>query len=117
MKTTLAKFSYLLIAILFVSACSSTQFYHQNIMRGQVVGINGKEAVVCIGARDGAKVGQELQVYRYNWEPVIEEGEGRYTVEKIGAVVVKSVVDDHFAKVAITSGDVKKSDMVEQRRK
>lgn len=116
MKNTLVKYCYILIAILFVSACSSTQFYHKSVMKGQVVGIEGKEAVVCIGSRDGAKPGQELQVYRYNWEPVIEEGEDRYTVEAIGTVVVKSIVDEHFAKVSITSGDVRKTDMVEQSR-
>ena len=33
----------------FLTACAGGQFYHDNIMRGQIVGIDNDEVVVCIG--------------------------------------------------------------------
>tara|TARA_R110001592_G_scaffold3113_1_gene17414 strand:+ start:9898 stop:10251 length:354 start_codon:yes stop_codon:yes gene_type:complete len=107
------KISFLMILVWFLTACSGSQFYHEQIMKGQVVGIDNDELVICIGSKDGAKVGQELQVYRYVWEGALEEGESDYRVDYVGTLKIKSVVNDHFSRAINTEGNVIKNDVVE----
>ena len=109
--------SVVLIPLLVaMSACSSLKSAgHEYVMRGQVVAIDGKEAVVCLGTRDGAQVGQQLSVYRS-----VEKGVGgpgknppRWERINVGAVRLVEVVDEHFAKAQVTSGEVSRHDIVE----
>jgi hypothetical protein len=102
--------------LLAVSACSSLQSArHEYVMRGQVVDIVGNEAVVCVGSRDGAQVDQELSVYRLVARGI--GGPGRVTPSfekiKVGNVRITQVVDEHFAKVRVISGEVEVNNVVE----
>ena len=110
------KLSFMVVFVGLLTACSGSQFYHENIMRGQVVGIDNDEVVICIGSEDGAEEGQELQVYRYVWEGAVEEGDDDYRIDPIGTLQIKSVVNDHFARAISTKGDVMKHDMVELKK-
>ena len=110
------KVTFLVVFVGLLTACAGSQFYHENIMRGQVVGIDNDEVVVCIGSEDGAEMGQELQVYRYVWEGAVEEGDDDYRVDYVGTLQIKSVVNDHFARAISTKGNVKKHDIVELKK-
>lgn len=116
MLKKIVKVSYLVTFVGLLTACAGSQFYHENIMRGQVVGIDNDEVVVCIGSEDGAEMGQELQVYRYVWEGAVEEGDDDYRVDYVGTLQIKSVVNDHFARAISTKGNVKKHDIVELKK-
>jgi hypothetical protein len=117
-QTMLTKISRVFVLVLvtsFITACANSQFYHETIMRGQIVGFDKNEIVVCIGTNDGADIGQELQVYRSNWEDMsVEtlEGDG-YKYEYVGKVKIVSIVNDHFARAKILDGKLNKYDMVE----
>ena len=111
----IVKINFLVMFVVFLTACSGNQFYHEYIMRAQVVGIDNDEVIVCIGTEDGAEEGQELEVYRYVWEGAVEEGDSDYRVDHVGTLKIKSVVNDHFARAISTEGDVRKHDMVELR--
>ena len=116
MLNKVLKFSFLLVFVGLLNACAGSTFYHENIMRGQVVGVDNDELVICIGREDGARKGQELQVYRYVWEGAVEEGDDDYRVDYVGAVQIKSVINDHFARAVSTTGDAKKHDIVELKK-
>ena len=113
MLDKIVKLTSLVVFLGLLSACVSNPFYHENFMRGQVVGIDDDETVVCIGSQDGAKKGQELQVYRYVWEGATQGGIDDYRVDNVGTLQIKSVVNEHFARAIIIEGDVQKHDTVE----
>lgn len=113
MLNKIVKINLLLIFLGLLTACAGSQVYHENIMRGQVIGIDNDEIIVCVGRENGAQEGQELQVRRYVWEGAVEDGDDNYRVYYIGTLKIKSVVNDHFARAVSTKGDVKKNDIVE----
>jgi len=114
-QTMLSKISRLFVLLLvttFITACVNSPFYHDKIMRGQIVGFDTDEIVVCIGTNDGAEIGQELQVYRSNWVDTTEEGDD-YQYDYVGKVKIVSIVNDHFARAKIVDGKLIEHDMVE----
>jgi len=105
----------LTLALMSLSACSSLQRVgHEYLMSGQVVEVSGNEVVLCIGSGDGAKVSQELTAYKL--VPTNAGGPKnatRWERVKVGSVRVAQVIDEHFAKAQVTSGEVKVHDVVE----
>lgn len=105
--------------LLATSACSSMQgARHEYLMRGQVVEISGSKAVVCIGSKDGAQVGQELVAYK-----VVARSSGgsaksppRWERVKVGSVRIEQVIDEHFATAQVISGPVEVNHVVELNR-
>lgn len=104
--------------LLSTSACSSLEGAgHQYLMRGQVVEATGKEVVLCVGSRDGAKVNQELTAYKMVSSNVGgPKNPTRWEKVQIGTVRINQVVDEHFARGEVTSGDVQVNTMVELKR-
>ena len=94
-----------------MSACSSSPFYHKVFMRGQIVGVDGDQVVFCIGSDTGASIGEEFVAHRYTYEETGENGEYYGTIE-VGSVVVREIVNVHFAKGVISSGDATKYDIL-----
>ena len=94
-----------------MGACSSSPFYHKVFMRGQVVGVDGDQVVFCIGTETGASIGEEFVAHRYTYEDYHEDGEYYDTIE-VGSVVVREIVNVHFAKGVISSGEVTKYDIL-----
>ncbi len=96
-------------------ACASfSKFYHKYGMRGNVVDVKEEVVVICIGDRDGAEPGQKLEVFRTK---AIDTGtdDVYYQREEVGSIRITSVIDEHYAKAQILSGQVQKYDMVELR--
>jgi hypothetical protein len=116
MKNVKNIFSILAISLVFLSGCSS-QPYHDYIMSGQVVAIDGKNVVVCIANTDGLKKHDVFNVFRtvINNSPV-SEGESMYSRELVGKVRLGEKQDMHFAKAIVLSGDVIRYDMVEMNK-
>lgn len=107
--------------LLAISACSSMQSArHEYLMRGQVVEISGSDAVVCIGSKDGAQVGQELTAYK-----LVSRNSGgspknsalRWERVKVGSVRIEQVIDEHFATARVIDGNVAANNIVELSRK
>ena len=89
---------------LALSGCASTSpAYHDYIMQGQVLSVDDKQLVVCVGERDGAKTGQVLNVVRH----VPNAGSPKSSLpnfrrEDVGKVRIVSVFDEHYAAAEIT---------------
>ncbi len=103
-------------AMVLAAPVAAQGLAHTWLMRGQVVHVQRDAAVICIGRADGARTGQVLDVYRVRQLP----GSPRSTVpnfrrERVGAVTINAIVDDHFARVEITEGRVARNDIVELR--
>ncbi len=113
------KNSMLLIVIisgLFLSACSHNYFYHDNIMRGQVVNVDDSKVRVCIGKKDGAKVADELSVYRVYVSGQDAAGSDIYDRETVGKVKITKLTGEHFAVARVIEGKINKHDIVELSR-
>lgn len=113
-KLYLATITLLLTA---ASGANAQKIGHTWFMRGQVVNVDQDGVVICTGSRQGAQVGQTLNVMR--GEMVQTQGAKAgisYRVRNVGSVKVEAIVDEHFARASIVKGDVKKSDMVTLER-
>ena len=104
--------SVILAASLTFLTCSCA-FYHRYIMKGSIIEASDSDVYLCIGSKDGASVGQELEVYR-----IIGTGLRRKPFKYVftGKVKITEIIDEHFAKAILISGDVKKDDVVELAR-
>ena len=102
-------------ALLGLFACSSLQSArHEYLMRGQVVEISGNEAVICIGSRDGAQVGQQLNAYKLVSTPASgPKNVPRWQKVKVGTVRIAEVIDEHFAKAQVITGAVEANYVIE----
>lgn len=103
------------VSIVFLAAlmgaCSSSPFYHKVFMRGQIVGVDDDQVVFCIGEETGASIGEEFVAYRYTYEDYYDDAE-YYDIIEVGTVVVREIVNEHFAKGVISSGEVTKYDIL-----
>tara|TARA_R110002012_G_scaffold247657_2_gene423322 strand:- start:791 stop:1141 length:351 start_codon:yes stop_codon:yes gene_type:complete len=111
----LNKISKLVVVVgfgLIVSGCANSDFSHRYLMRGQVISVTDGDIYVCVGLDDGAQVGQILESYSYVMNDDNDEGADFFKKQKTGQVRVEELVDDHFAKVSVLEGVVKKHDLV-----
>ena len=112
-RTEWAKYFTILALIVTTSACASWQrIYHGVLMKGSIIETSDSEGYLCIGKKDGAPVGQELDVYRVistTTNPKVPMFRREYT----GKVKIIEIIDDHFAKAIIISGKAEKNNIVE----
>jgi len=106
------------LAILFITAagCATMQrMEHKYAMKGQILDVSDGGAYLCIGSAEGAKAGQEFAVFRYVKLPYTgaKQAGPSYKRESVGSVKISQVVDEHFAKATILSGDIKVNDIAE----
>ena len=103
-----------LILVTFVAFLmfSCATVYHGFLMKGSIIEASDSDVYLCIGAKDGASVGQELDVYK-----VIAVTRARPTFrrEHTGKVKITEIIDEHFAKATVISGKAEKNDIVETR--
>ena len=94
--------------IFLTSSCATV--YHGFFMKGSIVETLDSEVYLCIGSKDGASVGQELNVYK-----IIRVTAARPTFRRdlTGKVKITEIIDEHFAKARVISGEAKKEDVVE----
>lgn len=101
--------------VLAVSGCATTtQVYHGVIMRGEVLAVDGNDVTLCIGERDGAKVGQQLDLVRHTAVP--QGGKSNVVTfrrDAVGSVRIARIVDEHYAQAAVLAGQAKVGDVVE----
>jgi hypothetical protein len=116
MLNKISKYCFLLIVVGFLAACTGSSFYHENFMRGQVVGVDKNEVVICVGSRDGAKQGQALSAYRVEYEETTQEGDDGLRREYVGEVIIDTIIDEHFARASISTGNIMKYDIVELKK-
>jgi len=83
-------------------------------MRCLVVSATQSDTVICIGAADGAQPGQVLNVFRISIPD--EFADEDLLREKIGTIEVVEVINAHFARVKVLSGDIQKNDIAERWR-
>lgn len=104
-----------LLAVL--AGCSTMQgAQHKYLMRGQVLEASAGAVYLCIGTADGAKKGQHLSVYRFvrrAGPPSSKSNASTFKREKTGAVEITEIVDEHYARARVLSGDVGEGNMVE----
>jgi len=96
--------------ILSMAACQSAHnVHHGYLMKGSIVDKSTDGVVICIGTRDGAKVGQELYVSH------VAQGnpKGTYTKQRVGVVKITQIIDEHFAKASVSSGRAEMGHIVE----
>ena len=89
---------------------SCAAVYHGLLMKGSIIEASDSEVYLCIGSKDGASVGQELDVYK-----VIRVTRARPTFrrEHTGKVRIIEIVDEHFARATVIFGKAEKDDIVE----
>ncbi len=89
--------------------------YHGYVMRGSIVDVVDSEAYLCIGSADGARVGQELNVHRIRQSSTNPKMPSFQRID-VGKVKITAIVDEHFAKALVVSGNVEKNDIVELKQ-
>jgi hypothetical protein len=85
-------------------------------MKGAIVETSDSDVFLCIGKKDGASVGQELNVYKivtFAFPPKPSPSLTRFKREYMGKVKITEIIDDHFAKGTVISGKAEKNDIVE----
>lgn len=106
----------LMIVGLTISGCASLQTArHEYIMRGQILEVSDGAAYLCVGTKDGAQVGQEFTVYRFERTPSVNPKSTAPSFKRAetGKIKITEIVDEHMATAKILSGSVKASDVAE----
>ena len=98
------------MVILLTSCATMGIAYHKYLMKGSVIETYDSDIYLCIGTRDGAKVGQEFDVYKII---TISKARSTFQRELAGKVKITEIVDEHFAKAKVISGKAEKNDVVE----
>ncbi len=106
-KISVSLFVAVPIAFLMVS-CATV--YHGFLMKGSIIEASDSDVYLCIGSKDGASVGQELNVYK-----VITVTKARSSFKRVhtGKVRITQIIDEHFAKATVISEKAEKNDIVE----
>lgn len=89
--------------------------FHRYIMRGAVVESSKDGVYLCIGTADNAQVGEELAVVRVKR---VTRGSARgqaprFERESVGKIRIDAIVDQHYARATVLSGNVRKHDIAE----
>ncbi len=100
----------------FVIEADEPSAYHRYLMKGSIIEKEGSALYLCIGTNDGAEVGQELDVVRARRAPGGgKSGIVRFERKQVGRLRIEKIVDEHFARARLLSGEGKKGDLVELR--
>lgn len=104
------------------SGCSLHQRMHEKAYhllfgdertRGQVVSVDGDQAVLCIDSTDDTQVGKVLKVSQVKHEEKIESEADTYTLQDVGTIEITSIINEHFARGHILHGGAEQNDVVE----
>lgn len=101
-----------IFALTVLTGCAGDSALRHQFMQGQVLSAGADEIVVCIGTRDGAESGQVLDVFRHV-QKVGQPKSSPFAREPVGKVRIVDVYDEHYAHVAIVSGEARTGDTVE----
>lgn len=88
--------------------------YHRYIMKGSLMEVGDEGIYLCVGSRDGASAGQQLDVFRYTRVRSANPKSGaRFKRERVGRIEILEVVDEHFARAKALDGKLEEGDMAE----
>jgi|GEM_PF-197664 len=105
---------FLVVAFAGMAWGQQGSFRHEYIMRGKILEIDDGSPVLCVGKRDGARVGQELEVIRHERASLRPKQTGpRFRRTKVGTVRITSVFDEHYAIAEVIDGTAEVNDIVE----
>ena len=113
-KTSLKNAVFLILGtfvILLTFSCATV--YHGFLMKGSIIEASDSDVYLCIGSKDGASVGQELNVYK------IAQRQSKATPFRqvhTGKVKITEIIDEHFAKATVISGKAEKDEIAELTR-
>jgi len=114
-KTRLKSAVFLVLAtfiVFLMSSCATVgqKVYHGFLMKGSIIETSDSEVYLCIGSKDGASVGQELDVYK-----IIKTKSKVSPFKRVhsGKVKITEIVDEPFAKATVISGKAEKNDIIE----
>ena len=115
-KTTFRLAMGLLLAAMATASASAGDgsIRHRFLMRGQVLELDAGSVIVCVGAQDGAAVGQVLDVVRHVRQPTRgKQVAPQYRRQEIGSVKITSLFGEHYAVAQVVKGAPKVNDTVE----
>ena len=98
--------------IFLIASCATMgqKVYHGFLMKGSIIEASNSDLYLCIGSKDGASVGQELDVYKI---PQTKPEALHFSRVHTGKVRITEIIDEHFAKATVISGKAEKNDIVE----
>jgi hypothetical protein len=99
-----------------LTACATNQVSQDNLMRGSVVRTSDETIVVCLGSSERVEPGEQFTVYRTQYTGSIAEDTDHYSRKQVGEVRILKILDAHFARARITTGEVESGDIIEQVR-
>ncbi len=94
--------------IFLMFSCATV--YHGFLMKGSIVEASNSDVYLCIGSKDGASVGQELDVYKITQR---QSKATRFRRVQTGKVKITEIIDEHFARATVISGKAEMNDIVE----
>jgi hypothetical protein len=104
----------LLLAMAGSTQAAEGSFRHDVLMRGQILEAEAGSLVVCVGTRDGAEVGQLLDVIRHTRVAHQHKSPApRFRRETVGSVRITTLFDEHYATAEVVEGEPKVNDTVE----
>lgn len=110
----LARGCALALALLcFASAPLANEPPHTTVMQGQVLSVDRTDLVLCIGTRDGATVGQVLDVVRHLPVSRAPKAKHGFRRETVGKVRIAELFDEHYSRAEIVDGAPRVNDTVE----
>jgi len=101
--------SLLFVVFLTLAGCANMDSaVHKYSMKGQILDVDNNVAYLCIGSNDGAKVGQEYSIYKYEKIPNLPKfSVPKFKREEVGVVKIVEIVDEHYAKATVITGEAK----------
>jgi hypothetical protein len=89
--------------IFLIFSCATVR--HGYLMKGTILDTSDSDVYLCIGSRDGASVGQELDVYAYErYTPPGVKSAPTFKRINTGKLKITEIVDEHYAKAKVISG-------------
>ena len=114
MKSNFIIIALTVFVLSIMTSCATMETARHNyIMRGQILQSAGEGVYLCIGSADGAEVGQEFGVYKYIAMPANKSLQSPFRREETGTVKVTEIVDEHYAKAVVLTGEAKVNSIVE----
>jgi hypothetical protein len=117
MKTSC--FSIRILVMVFLVIATGCAMSHQYIMRGQIIEASNDGVYLCIGSKDGAEAGQVYTVNRFVLPPQNQDTKYKhpsFVKEEMGTVKITEIVDEHYAKAKVLTGEAKINYMVELKK-
>jgi hypothetical protein len=102
--------SLILVTFVIFLMLSCATVYHGFLMKGSIIEASDSDVYLCIGSKDGASVGQELDVFKITQR---QSKATRFRRVQTGKVKITEIIDEHFARATVISGKAEMNNIVE----